>query len=54
MQRNHPVTDDGEQGPQQEQENEAMSQIITWTLSLSELRDMKKDFSHNPGKHIVT
>ena len=30
------------------------SQIITWSLSLSELRDMRKDLSRHPGKHIVT
>jgi len=42
--------DDEEPGSSQETETE----IITWSLSLSELRDMRKDFSHHPGEHIVT
>jgi len=30
------------------------TEIITRSLSLSEMRDMRKDFSHHPGEHIVT
>jgi len=30
------------------------TEIITRSLSLSELRDMRKDFSCHPGKHIAT
>jgi len=33
---------------------ETETEIITWSLSLGELRDMRKDFSHHPGEHIVT
>jgi len=40
--------DDNEPGSSQEIE------IITRSLSLSELRDMRKDFSCHPGEHIVT
>jgi len=40
--------DDDEPGSSREIE------IITRSLSLSELRDMRKDFSRHPGKHIVT
>jgi len=50
----HPVRDDNEPGPSQEQEKEAEPEIITRSLSLSELRGMRKDFSHHPGEHIVT
>jgi len=42
--------DDNEPGSSQEIETE----IITRSLSLGELRDMWKDFSCNPGEHIVT
>jgi len=40
--------DDNEPGSSREIE------IITWSLSLSELRDMRKDFSRHPGEHVVT
>jgi len=43
-------TDDNEPGSSQEIETE----IITRSLSLSELQDMQKDFSRHPGEHIVT
>jgi len=33
---------------------EIETEIITPSLSLSELRDMQKDFSRHPGEHIVT
>ncbi|GAB0201686.1 protein NYNRIN-like [Grus japonensis] len=36
------------------QEEEAETEVITRSLSLSELRDMQKDFSHRPSKHIIT
>jgi len=42
--------DDNEPGSSQEIETE----IITRSLSLGELRDMRKDFSRHPGEHIVT
>jgi len=42
--------DDDEPGSSWEIETE----IITWSLSLGELRDMQKDFSRHPGEHIVT
>jgi len=42
--------DDDEPGSSQEIE----TVIITWSLSLSDLRDMRKDFSRHPGEHIVT
>jgi len=42
--------DDHEPGPSRETETE----IVTWSLTLSELRDMRKDFSHHPGEHIAT
>ncbi|GAB0209411.1 hypothetical protein GRJ2_003406800 [Grus japonensis] len=48
------VKDDDEPGPSQEQEEEPEPEVITRSLSLSELRDMRKDFSHHPGEHIVT
>ncbi|XP_049650061.1 uncharacterized protein LOC126035473 isoform X1 [Accipiter gentilis] len=43
-----------EPGSLQEQEEEAEPEIITRSLSMSELRDMQKDFSCHPGEHIVT
>jgi len=49
-----PVRDDNEPGLSQEQEKEAEPEIITRSLSLSELRDRRKDFSRHPGEHIVT
>jgi len=42
--------DDNEPGSLREIETE----IITRSLSLSELQDMRKDFSCHPGEHIVT
>ncbi|GAB0209863.1 hypothetical protein GRJ2_003452000 [Grus japonensis] len=46
--------DDDEPGPSREQEEEPEPEVITRPLSLSELRDMRKDFSHLPGEHIIT
>ncbi|GAB0206979.1 hypothetical protein GRJ2_003163500 [Grus japonensis] len=37
-----------------EQEEEPEPEVITRSLSLSELRDMRKDFSRLPGEHIIT
>ncbi|PKU33849.1 ubiquitin carboxyl-terminal hydrolase 4 [Limosa lapponica baueri] len=48
------VRDDNEPGPSREQEEETEPEIITRSLSLSELRDMRKDFSRLPGEYIVT
>ncbi|GAB0203766.1 hypothetical protein GRJ2_002842200 [Grus japonensis] len=48
------VKDDDESGPSQEQEEEPEPEVITRSLSLSELRDMRKDFSCLPGEHIIT
>jgi len=42
--------DDNEPGSSREIETE----IITWSLSLGKLHDMRKDFSHHPGEHIAT
>jgi len=42
--------DNNEPGSLQEIETE----IITQSLSLSELQDMQKDFNRHPGEHIVT
>jgi len=42
--------DDNEPGSLQETETE----VITRSLSLSELRDMQKDSSRHPGEHIIT
>ncbi|GAB0186329.1 hypothetical protein GRJ2_001098200 [Grus japonensis] len=47
------VKDDDEPGPSREQE-EPEPEVITPSLSLSELRDMRKDFSRLPGEHIIT
>ncbi|GAB0205975.1 hypothetical protein GRJ2_003063100 [Grus japonensis] len=47
------VKDDDESGPSREQE-EPEPEVITRSLSLSELRDMRKDFSCLPGEHIIT
>ncbi|GAB0202691.1 hypothetical protein GRJ2_002734700 [Grus japonensis] len=41
-------------GPSREQEEEPEPEVITRSLSLSELRDMRKDFSCLPGEHIIT
>ncbi|KAK4828822.1 hypothetical protein QYF61_000879 [Mycteria americana] len=45
-------------GPSQREEEEDEELIneteTTRSLSLSELRDMQKDFSRHPGEHIVT
>ncbi|KAM9591469.1 uncharacterized protein ACIBXB_006265 [Morphnus guianensis] len=48
------VRDEDEPGSSREQGEEAEPEIITQSLSLSELRDMRKDFSRHPGEHIVT
>ncbi|GAB0203677.1 hypothetical protein GRJ2_002833300 [Grus japonensis] len=48
------VKDDDESGPSREQEEEPEPEVITRSLSLSELRDMRKDFSCLPGEHIIT
>ncbi|GAB0198638.1 hypothetical protein GRJ2_002329200 [Grus japonensis] len=48
------VRDDDEPGPSREQEEEPEPEVITRSLSLSELRDMRKDFSRLPGEHIIT
>ena len=45
--------DEGEAGSSREQEEEAEPEIITRSLSVSELRDMRKDFSRHPGEHFV-
>ncbi|GAB0205046.1 hypothetical protein GRJ2_002970200 [Grus japonensis] len=50
----HLVRNDDEPGPSREQEEEAEPEVITQSLSLSELQDMRKDFSCHPGEHIVT
>ncbi|GAB0208118.1 hypothetical protein GRJ2_003277500 [Grus japonensis] len=50
----HLVRDDDEPGPSREQEEEPEPEVITRFLSLSELRDMRKDFSRLPGEHIIT
>jgi len=42
--------DDNEPGSSQETE----TQIITRSLSLNDLRDLRKDFSCHPAEHIVT
>ncbi|KAK4811243.1 hypothetical protein QYF61_022140 [Mycteria americana] len=48
--------EDERAGPSQgEEEEELVDETeTTRSLSLSELRDMRKDFSHRPGEHIVT
>ncbi|GAB0202183.1 hypothetical protein GRJ2_002683900 [Grus japonensis] len=46
--------DDDEPGPSREQEEEPEPEVITRPLSLSELRDMQKDFGHLPREHILT
>ncbi|GAB0189130.1 hypothetical protein GRJ2_001378300 [Grus japonensis] len=48
------VRDDDEPGPSREQEEEPEPEVITRSLSLSELRDMRKDFRRLPGEHIIT
>ncbi|GAB0184246.1 hypothetical protein GRJ2_000889900 [Grus japonensis] len=48
------VRDDDELGPSREQEEEPEPEVITRSLSLSEPRDMRKDFSRLPGQHIIT
>ncbi|GAB0205214.1 hypothetical protein GRJ2_002987000 [Grus japonensis] len=50
----HLVRDDDELGPSREQEEEPEPEVITRSLSLNELRDMRKDFSRLPGEHIIT
>lgn len=49
----HVVSDEKEAGPSQ-QEEETGPEIITQTLSLSELRDMQKDYSLQSGEPLVT
>ncbi|KAK4815853.1 hypothetical protein QYF61_009021 [Mycteria americana] len=48
--------DDEKAGPSQgEEEEELMDEMeTTRSLSLSELRDMRKYCSHHPGEHVVT
>ncbi|XP_074884057.1 uncharacterized protein LOC142031085 [Buteo buteo] len=48
------VRDESEPGSSREQEEEVEPEIITRSLSMSELCDMRKDFSRHPGEHIVT
>ncbi|GAB0208475.1 hypothetical protein GRJ2_003313200 [Grus japonensis] len=48
------VKDDDEPGSSREQEEEPEPEMITQSLSLSELRDMQNDFSCHPYKHIIT
>ncbi|GAB0189164.1 hypothetical protein GRJ2_001381700 [Grus japonensis] len=48
------VRDDDEPGPSREQEEEPEPEVITRSPSLSELRDMRKDFRRLPGEHIIT
>ncbi|GAB0209210.1 hypothetical protein GRJ2_003386700 [Grus japonensis] len=48
------LKDDDELGPLREQEEETEPEVITRSLSLSELRDMQKDFSRHPDEHIIT
>ncbi|KAM6103469.1 Friend virus susceptibility protein 1-like [Theristicus caerulescens] len=54
----HLVRADDEPGPSQEQEEEEAERtnemVTTRSLSLSELRDMRKYFSRRPGEHIIT
>ncbi|KAK4818287.1 hypothetical protein QYF61_010429 [Mycteria americana] len=42
------------QGEEEEEEELVNETETTRSLSLSELRDMRKDFSHCPGEHTVT
>ncbi|KAK4807210.1 hypothetical protein QYF61_024330 [Mycteria americana] len=42
------------QGEEEEEEELVNEMETTQSLSLSELRDMQKDFSHRPGEQIVT
>ncbi|KAK4806949.1 hypothetical protein QYF61_027316 [Mycteria americana] len=42
------------QGEEEEEEELVNETKTTRSLSLSELRDMQKDFSHRPGEHIAT
>ncbi|PKU32055.1 ubiquitin carboxyl-terminal hydrolase 4 [Limosa lapponica baueri] len=48
------VRDGDDPGSSREQDEEAEPEIVTRSLSLSELQDMQKDFSRLPGEHIVT
>ncbi|KAM6097713.1 uncharacterized protein LJ206_001003 [Theristicus caerulescens] len=54
----HLVRADDELGRSQEQEEEEAEptneMVTTRSLSLSELRDIRKDFSRRPGEHIIT
>ncbi|KAK4811320.1 hypothetical protein QYF61_024456 [Mycteria americana] len=42
------------EGEEEEEEELVNETETTRSLSLSELRDMRKDFSRHPGEHIVT
>ncbi|XP_049650076.1 microtubule-associated protein RP/EB family member 1-like [Accipiter gentilis] len=46
--------DEGEPGSSREPEEEAEPEVITRSLSLSELRDLQKDFGRHIGEHIIT
>ncbi|KAK4806233.1 hypothetical protein QYF61_013377 [Mycteria americana] len=48
--------EDERAGPSQGEEEEELvdERETTQSLALSELRDMRKDFSHRPGEHVVT
>ncbi|XP_049650026.1 uncharacterized protein LOC126035459 isoform X2 [Accipiter gentilis] len=46
--------DEGEPGSSREPEEEAEPEVITRSLSLSELRDLRKDFGRRIGEHIIT
>ncbi|MCQ4179296.1 hypothetical protein FK518_27370 [Klebsiella pneumoniae] len=47
------VKDDDEPGPSHDQ-GDTEGEVVTRSLSLSELRDMRKDFSRNQGEQLVT
>ncbi|XP_049650052.1 uncharacterized protein LOC126035469 [Accipiter gentilis] len=46
--------DNGEPGSSREPEEEAEPEVITRSLSLSELRDLRKEFGRRVGEHIIT
>ncbi|GAB0182827.1 ubiquitin carboxyl-terminal hydrolase 4 [Grus japonensis] len=48
------VRGDNEPGQSRKQEEEPEPEVVTRSLSLSELQDMRKDFSRLPGEHIFT
>lgn len=41
-------------GPSQEQKEEVEQEGTTQSLSLRELWDMQRDFSHHPGEQVIT